>query len=372
MKRRRQAGGGLVILLWLAGCAEKKPAERTPVPVTVSVAELYSGGTKSPYSASIAANVQVALAFKSAGYVTDVLQVKSPAGGMRYVDPGDWVRKGTVLATVREDDYRNALQQAEGQLSQAQAAALKAQQDFARAQALMDANALTQTDYDSAKAQLDSTSGSVKSAEGAVKNAKQAFADCRLTAPTDAWVANRNVNAGDFASTGTVGFTLVDTRQVKAVFGVPDTLLAKLQLGQKQRVMTEALPQAFEGRITSISPQADTKSRSFQVEVAIPNPRNELKSGMIATLDVGQGMLQHPLTVVPLSAIVSPSEGTKTFVVYVVVREGQRDVARQRQVQLGDTYGNRVAVTKGVTTGERVISNGANYVRDGDAVQVLP
>jgi len=372
MKRRRQVGGGLVILLWLGGCAEKKPAEKTPLPVTVSVAELYSGGTKSPYSATIVANVQVSLAFKSAGYVTDVLQVKSPAGGMRYVDLGDWVKRGTVLATVREDDYRNALQQAEGQLSQVQAAALKAQQDFARAQALMDANALTQTDYDSAKAQLDSTSGSVKSAEGALKNAKQAFADCKLTAPMDAWVANRNVEVGDFAATGSVGFTLVDTRQVKAMFGVPDTALAKIQLGQKQRVTTEALPQIFEGRITAISPAADPKSRSFQVEVTIPNPRNELKSGMIATLVLGQGALDKAVTVVPLSAIVSPSDGMKTFAVFTVAREGQQDLAKRRNVELGDTYGNRVAILQGVAAGERVISNGANYVRDGDAVQVLP
>ncbi len=371
MNRHRQAGGMLVILLWLTGCGEKKPAEKTPVPVTVSVAELYSGGTSSRYSASIVANVQVSLAFKSAGYVTDVLQVKSPAGGMRYVDQGDWVKKGTVLATVREDDYRNTLQQAEGQLIQAQAAALDAQQNFARAQALIAANALTQPDYDSAKAQLDSTSGSVKAAEGAVRNAKQALADCRLVAPMDSWVANRNVDVGDFAATGTVGFTLVDTRLVKAVFGVPDTLLSKVQLRQKQQVTTEALPQAFEGRITAISPAADPKSRSFQVEVTIPNPRNELKSGMIATLDLGQGKLERPLTVVPLSAIVSPSEGMKTFAVYVVAREGQHDVARRRQVELGDTYGNRVAVTQGVTAGEQVISNGGTYVIDGQAVQIV-
>jgi hypothetical protein len=87
MDRRKQAGAALAILVLLAGCREKKPVEKAPVPVTVSVADLYSGGTKSPYSASIVANVQVSLAFKSAGYVTDVLQVKSPAGGMRYVDP---------------------------------------------------------------------------------------------------------------------------------------------------------------------------------------------------------------------------------------------------------------------------------------------
>lgn len=372
MKTSRQAGGGLVILLLLAGCREKKPAEKTPVPVTVSVAELYTGGTSSPYSASIVANVQVALAFKSGGYVTNVLQVKSPAGGMRYVDQGDWVKRGTVLATVRQQDYQNTLQQAQGQLGQAQAASLNAQQNFARAQALLDANALTQVDYDSAKAQLDSTSASVKTAEGAVQNAKQALSDCELVAPMDSWVTNRNVDVGDFAATGTVGFTLVDTRQVKAVFGVPDTLLAQVQLGQRQRVTTEALPQAFEGRITAISPQADQKSRSFQVEVTIPNPRNELKSGMVATLDLGQGKLERAVTVVPLSAIVSPSDGMKMFAVYVVAREAGHDVARRHQVELGDTYGNRVAVTQGLATGERVISNGANFVREGDAVQVTP
>jgi RND family efflux transporter MFP subunit len=360
------------VLLAFAGCAEKKPQEAAPVPVTVSAAEQYTGGTSSPYSASITANVQVELAFKSAGYVTEVLQVKSPAGGMRYVDQGDWVKKGTVMATVREADYQNALAQAEGQLSQAQAASLNAQQNFARAQALLAANAMTQVDYDSAKAQLDSTAGTVTTAEGAVQNAKQALSDCRLTAPMDAWVANRNISVGDIAATGTVGFTLVDTRQVKAVFGIPDTLLASVQLGQRQRVTTESVAEAFDGRVTAISPAADPKSRSFQVEVTIPNGRNQLKSGMIATLDLGQGKLLKAVTVVPLSAIVSPSDGMKTFAVFVVARDGQHEVARRHNVELGDTYGNRVVITQGVSAGERVISNGANFVRDGQAIQVLP
>ena len=82
--------------------------------------------------------------------------------------------------------------------------------------------------------------------------------------------------------------------------------------------------------------------------------------------------MSSPVLVVPLSAIVSPSDGTNSFNVFVVTREGENEVARQRAVQPGGAYGNKVAITKGVALGEQVISNGATLVHDGQVVRVIP
>jgi multidrug efflux pump subunit AcrA (membrane-fusion protein) len=78
-------------------------------------------GNNVRYSASIVPYSQVDLAFQSGGYIDHVRQVKSASGGMRNIDQGDFVRKGTVLAVVREQSYRDKLQQANAQLSRAQA-----------------------------------------------------------------------------------------------------------------------------------------------------------------------------------------------------------------------------------------------------------
>jgi len=357
----------------LTGCrSEDKSQEHAPIPVSVTPVEEYSGSEAISYSASIVPYVQVPLMFKSGGYVTSILQRTGADGRTRNIQQGDFVKKDTILATVREEDYEHTVQQYTGQLDQAKASATKAKEDFARASALYAANAMTQSDYDAAKAQMDSSQGAVTTAQAALGQAQQALADCRLRAPIDSTVLARNIEIGTLVAGGTQAFTLGDIRLVKAVFGVPDTLLSAIKLGKKQNVLTETYPQPFAGQITAVSPQADQKSRTFQVEVTIPNEKELLKSGMVATLDLGQSALQHPVLVVPLSAIVSISDGLKSFSVFVVTGEPGKEVAHRRPIQPGSAYGNKVAITSGVSLGDRVISNGATMVVDGQPVRVIP
>jgi RND family efflux transporter MFP subunit len=363
----------LATLGWQSGCeSPKKALERAPLPVAVAAVEEYSGNEGVNYSASIVPYEQVSLAFKSGGYVTSILQRAGADGRKRNLQQGDWIKEGTVVATVRQVDYQRVVDQYKGQQVQAHANAEKAKQDFTRAQALYDANALTQTDYDAAKAQFDSSQGVVATAQAAVAQAQQALSDCELRAPTGGQILSRNIELGALVSTGTAAFTMGNTRVVKAVFGVPDTVLASVQAGKRQAIQTETYPQEFVGQITAISPQADQKSRTFQVEVTIPNAKGLLKSGMVATLNLGKAKLPTPQLVVPLSSIVSAADGSKTFSVFVVVREGEKDVARRRTVSPGAAFGNMVSIAKGVNLGERVISNGATLVNDGQAVRVIP
>src|ERR1700758_3600047 len=119
------------VVCLLTGCqsAQKAP-EKPPVPVTVTEVGEYSGPESVTYSASINPYDQVNVAFKSAGYVTSILQRKGPDGRLRNLQQGDWVKKDEVLATVRQSDYEHSVQQYKGQVEQAQAAALKGTQDF--------------------------------------------------------------------------------------------------------------------------------------------------------------------------------------------------------------------------------------------------
>ena len=362
----------LVIAALVTGCeSEKKPLEAPPTPVTVADVQEYSGSEGVNYSASIVPYQQVSVAFKSAGYVTSILQRKGVDGRVRNLQQGDWVKKGTVLATVRQSDYQQAVDQYKGQLEQAKASAQKSDQDFARAQALYKADAMTQSDFDGAKAQYDGSQGAVATAQAAVAQAQQALEDCEVRAPFDSQVLSRNIEIGTLVGAGTAAFTIGETQTVKAIFGIPDTVLGAVTLGKKQAIQTETYPQLFTGQITAVAPQADQKSRTFQVEVTIPNAQGLLKSGMVATLVLGQAKLATPLVVVPISAIVSSGDGSKTFSVFVAVHEGDKDVARRRTVQPGAAFGNLVSIQKGVNLGERVLLNGATLVNDGQAVRII-
>jgi multidrug efflux system membrane fusion protein len=144
-----------------------------------------------------------------------------------------------------------------------------------------------------------------------------------------------------------------------------------VRLKQRQGIRTETYRDEFFGQISAISPQADQKSRTFQVEVTVPNPKGLLKSGMVATLDLGGPMLKSAALMVPIEAVVSPADGAKTFSVFIVRREGDRDVVQRRNVQPGPAFGNMVSIAQGVTRGERVVSGGATLVTDGQAVHVI-
>ena len=191
-----------------------------------------------------------------------IRQVKSPSGGMRNIDQGDWVQKGTVLAVVRQQDYLDKVQQAKAQLARAQAEYDKAKLTFDRVSALYASQSATKPDYDSAQAQLASTTASVSGAQAQVSEANVALAYCELRAPFSGWVVKRNVDLGQLVGPATNGFTLADTQSVKAVFGVPDTSISRVRLGQHLAISTDALPQQFAGRVSAISPRLIPRAAS--------------------------------------------------------------------------------------------------------------
>jgi multidrug efflux system membrane fusion protein len=419
----------VAMLMAGSGCGTREIPPPPPTPVKIQAVTAYTGAARARYSANIQAERQVSLAFKSAGYVQMLLQVPGVDGHLRDVQEGDRVRRGTVLARVRDAEYVAQVEHAAGQLAAAEqsreaavaqlaearasraqaaaqlvvakAAAEKAGFDMDRATKLYTAQSMTKVDYDQLKAQFDQTSAQVDAATAQIANAEAAeqeghrkigmaegqiaaarasldqsrvqLADTALVAPMDALILKRSVESGDFAQVGTVGFTLAEVGTVKVVFGVPDVVVANLTLGRAQAITAQALPGAtLQGRITRIAPSADPQSRTFEVEVSVPNPQDRLKVGGIASLALGQTEPAQEALAVPLTAVVRDPDRPNAFAVLVAEGAGDTATARLRPVELGDTYGNMITVLKGVTRGERVLTTGATYVKSGDKVRIIP
>jgi RND family efflux transporter MFP subunit len=360
------------LMLGAIACKQENSAETLSLPVHTAMVQTIAVGNGAKYSASIVPYAQVDLSFQSGGYVGSIRQVKNPSGGMRNIDQGDWVQKGTALAVVRQQDYLDKLEQAKAQLARAQAEFEKAKLSFDRVSALYAEQSATKPDYDSAQAQLASTTASVSGAQAQVSEANVALGYCSLQAPFSGWVVKRNIDLGSLVGPATNGFTLADTRSVKAVFGVPDTSISRVRLGQHLAITTDALPQQFAGRVSAISPAADPKSRVFSVEVTIPNPKDRLKSGMIASLALNGEQLPQSVLAVPLSAVIRDPARANGFA--VMVADGNEDfqTAQLRAVELGGTYGNMIAAKSGVAFGERVITTGVSLIKNGDKVRVIP
>ena len=354
-----------------AGCDHSEATSHQPIPVRVSAAGTLEEGSGLRYSANIEAFTQVNLAFKSGGYVDNILQRKGADGRTRILQVGDRVSQGEILAHVREGEYSDRVVSAKAQIDQAQANYDKAKFDLDRATNLFKSDSYTKAQYDAAKAAFDSTAASVESANAAWQQARTALSDCSIRSPLNGWVLSRSIEVGALVGTGSAAFVLADTHLVKAVFGVPDTRVTYVKLGASQTITTTSLPDEFHGRITSVSPSADPKSRVFSVEVTIPNSDDRLKPGMIATLTLGAGKREQFATVIPLSAVVRSSQHADGFAVFVVSDPSGKSIAHERMVEIGDTLGNMISVTKGLNVGDPVVITGATLIKDGDQVKVI-
>ena len=355
----------------LGGCHKSQLPPQSPRTVRLAtVAAPQTSGETLRYSASILPYAQVDLTFRSSGYVTNVKQVRGADGRTRDIGTGDHVEKGTVLAHIRLEDMENQVAQAQAQLNQAVAQHTQADQDFGRAKVLFATQSLTKPDYDQSQQRFNSTQAAMDNAKAALRQAELNLGDSDLKAPFSGFLLNRYIDLGTLVSPSSAAFTIADISSAKATFGVPDYALSRVRLGQQLSIALQDDVTPFVGRVTSISPSADTKNRVFTIEVTVVNRGARLKPGMIASLSLGG--ISHPSAAsVPLSAIVPyPSEPGR-FAVMVAQERAGRWTASLREVQLGATNESSIAVA-GVQLGEKVVVVGAQLLKDGDPIEVIP
>jgi RND family efflux transporter MFP subunit len=376
----------LSLFLLTASCKKEATPEAAIQTVRAGSVDRISPDASERYSATISPIETIDLAFKSAGLIDHIYELRGADGRTRDVQIGDMVPKGTDLAVVRALDYEQHVQQAqtqvaqaEAQLAQAQAGFREADIEYTRAKTLFESASLVKPQYDQAKGRYESAQASIQVAQAAIANAhtvvdqtKLSLSDTTLRAPFSGWITARNVQAGSLVGNTTVGFSMMDTHLVKAVFAVPDVTLKSVRLGQHQTILLDAVQHPLQGVVTSISPQADPRGRVFLVEVTVDNPREEVRPGMIGTLVLGAVKEAVPRLVVPLGAVVHSSAHPEGFAVFKIRDRDGKTFAESQDIQIGNTYGNSIEVTSGVTAGERIVALGGSLLRNGQEVRLLP
>jgi len=361
-------------MLVMAGCGSNKPLNQPPQGVQAQAVEKQAGFTADGlrFSAVVTPDSEVPLAFRIPGYVISLKQMRGQDGRMRDVAEGDRVSRGAVLVRIRSSEYEDKVHQASSQAAAAQAVFQKAKLDFDRATHLYDSQSLTKPDFDSARAQYDSSEEQLKSARALTSEAEIALRDTSLIAPSDGDIVKKGVELGAFVGPGVPAFALAKTDSVKIVVGVPDTVVRSVKVGQPVDVAIDAFPtRTFHARISRMSSAADTITRNFEVEVAIPNRDHLLKVGMIGSLQFADtdGASRTSALLVPLSAIVQAKD--RKYGVFVVSNSSAGEIAQLHSVDIGSITGTDVTVLNGLSPGDRIITTGANLLKDGQPVEVL-
>ncbi|WP_373048699.1 efflux RND transporter periplasmic adaptor subunit [Vulgatibacter sp.] len=271
-------------------------------------------------------------------------------------ESGRSVKKGQLLVRLDVRQERAQLGAAE---SQQKLAALQLQ----RAAQLRARDALTQQ-------ALDEATAAEAQAAARVAEIQAILARKQIRAPFSGELGLRQIDLGQYVASGQPIVSLQALDQVHVNFGVPQQELARLQIGDRVEVSTDALGK-HEGRITAIDVLVDPQTRNVQVQATIPNAKGLLRPGMFVNTRVLLGE-ETPVLVLPASAIQHAPYGDSIFVVEQLEDPAGQPYpgVRQQAVTLGGSRGDQVAILAGLEAGQEVVSAGTFKLRNGDAVLV--
>ncbi|MFP4057475.1 MAG: efflux RND transporter periplasmic adaptor subunit [Candidatus Brocadiia bacterium] len=211
----------------------------------------------------------------------------------------------------------------------------------------------------------DAIAAKVDQARAALHQAQIHLDESSIEAPIGGVVARKNLDEGNMVAPGVSIVTLVEVRTVKVLVGVNERDVALVEKGQtRATVRTDAYPQeVFRGTVHKVSPVADERTRTVEVEIHVPNPQRRLKPGMFARVELVLEQRQG-VPVVPRDAVLR-HEGE----LYAFVVEGGK--ARRRPVELGIDAGEEAEVTSGLEAGEKLVVRGQRRLEDGTEVRVV-
>jgi RND family efflux transporter MFP subunit len=298
-------------------------------------------------------------------------EVKSEySGTIAEVMVTEWVRvsKGTPLARLDSREAEASVQSARAARLQSEVASSRAARELERAEKLKAAGLATQQGLDDARTAAEAAKAALASASAQLAMAETRLAKSVFRSPLDGVVASRSVNVGDYVENmGNVKpiFRIVDNRSLELTVSVPSARIASLKVGQPLYFTADAIPgKEFEGRISFINPSADESSRAVKVRAEVPNPSEQLRTGLFVKGRIATGVREGVL-VVPRSALQSWDPVTRQGAVFVSEGGG----AKRRVVETGAVSGDRVEIVKGLSPGDEVVTGGGFNLREGDKLR---
>ena len=269
------------------------------------------------------------------------------------VDEGDQVTAGQLLAALDRTDYSLAV-------DQAQLTAKRASDEARRARILAAANAMAPND-------LEKAVNAEAQANVASAMAEKRLHDTRLVSPLSGIVARRGANRGETVPAGAALFTIVDIDTVRARVAVPESDVGVIATGAVATLTVPSLGDTtVAGRVRLVGVAADKVTRTFAVEISIPNAGHRLKAGMVVEASVETPNNATRLTV-PVSAIVHDAEGATQL--YIYASNEQR--VHARRITPGAFAGSEVEITSGLAEGELVVIGGQQQLREGTPVRLV-
>lgn len=298
-----------------------------------SVTATYAGST------SLEAEAEALVAAKVSGVVKKI-----------FVEEGDSVTSGQVLAKLDDEQYKLELNQAESILENLSS-------EYERNQSLFKNKIVSQESYEKTKSEYNTQ----KSAYDLAK-LKLNYTD--IKAPISGIVSQRLIKTGNMVKVDQSTFQITDFDPLLAVLHVPEREMSKLQIGFPASLTADAIADSeFRGKILRISPIVDAGTGTFKVTVEVNDTTRKLKPGMFTRVQIIYDTRENTLLVSKNAVL---SEDTETWVFVV-----NSDTVAKKEVKTGYSNSTHVEILSGLNVDDIVVTTGLSSLKDGSKIKVI-
>ena len=316
----------IVTAVALVGCHSKKENTSESLP-PVAVRTVVSQNKARPSSEEVVGTVRAKLRAAIEAKISARIEAL-------LVAPGQTVKAGELIAQLDPREIQ-------AKLDQALALREQATRDLARSRELLDKKITAQADFDAVQART-------RVAEGAAREMETMLGYTKVIAPFDGIVTRKLADVGDLAAPGKPIIEMEDPRALRFEADVPEALIGHIKIGAKLQVQVADDAAPIEGTVVEVAPVADAASRTFLVKLDLPAAEGT-RSGQFGRVWVPTGETKSIR--VPTAAILVRGQMECVFVI-------TNQHAQLRIVRTGKRTGGEVEILSGLTSGERVVSEG--------------
>lgn len=336
---------GLTLIIMLVGCGEAKTTEskisdsKQEIKVKTMIVKEPAQSIDFSYSGIIVPTLTIPLSFQLPGSLNKI-----------YVDEGDHVKKGQILAEQDKTSFQNIFLAAEAMQNQAKDA-------YDRLKTVHDKGSLPEIQWEEIKSKLEQANSSALIA-------KQNLDNCNIIAPTNGIIGSRNAEVGSTIIPGNTIFKLVIIDEVFVRVSVPENEINKIKKGQIVRLQIPAIGnESYLGKVEKIGVMANPISKTYEVKIRVKNTDLKMKPGMVSNVKITVQDLNSKITI-PYQSVIKNADGNY----YVFKVNPQTKKVTKQIVEVGELTDNMVQITSGVSVGNILVVEGQHKLSDKDQV----
>ncbi len=348
----------IVLILFIAGCNNKKPEEKIRLVRTMKLVASQATFTHS-FNGIARSDVAARLSFNVNGTIKRV-----------YIRDGQRVKEGNIIAILNDSFFKLKVAEVRASLKQARVKLENTKSRYKRIKQLYVNRSSSQSDLDNARTTKDSANANYRAMKNRLEQAELKLSYTKLRAPMNGSISDLTIHKGENVTPAVKIASISSTKNIEVPISVPGSLIDYAKEGQKCKVTFDALPnKKFDAIVTEVSHASSKRTTTFPVVVRLIKHSKKIHPGMSASVRFDfHNKLNKNSFVVPVYALMEDEKGYYLYIIVDIV-EGVGTIER-RDVKRGELTTDGIIIRSGVRNNLHVLTAGMSRVHEGQHVRV--